>query len=129
MISSTSSDEWSTMRTETRGEITYESKRPTRAVLRDEPRWQTLLAELLADARVHTHFREEALSALATAGTKWIPLIAKHAGVADVSTLANAIVELGDLAIAPIRATLDARNTDNLDLLLEEGRPKRKRRR
>ncbi|MBS2026429.1 MAG: hypothetical protein JST54_00875 [Deltaproteobacteria bacterium] len=46
-----------------------------------------------------------------------------------MSELANAIIELGDEAIAPIRKKLDARQADDLDLLLEERRSKKKRRR
>jgi hypothetical protein len=110
--------------------IVYQRARQTRDVLRDEPRWVPLIADILADEQVHAHFREGALRALAATGdARHLPLVARHAEVADAMTLASAIADLGEGAADAIRATVHPRTAEEIEVLLEESAKRRRRRR
>jgi hypothetical protein len=111
--------------------IVYDvKKKKTRDALREDPRWIELVAAIIDDERVHAHFREGALTALAATGdAKWIPLVAKNASVADAMTLASAVRDLGDGAADAVRANLDARTAEELDVWLEQTAKRKKKKR
>lgn len=92
-------------------------------ILREDPRWADLLGRIVADTRVHEHFREGAFQALAESGDRrWIPLLAENTDVADAMTLHNSVLALGDEALEAFRERLDAEKLEELEVWLEDSK-------
>ena len=78
------------------------------AAFRAEPLWMKLFARLLADDRVHPHFRAGAMSGFAQAADPaYLPLIVEHARVVDTDTLLDVVYAYGAVALDALRGAVD----------------------